>query len=327
MPYLKFSGIVALIALQTFAVGQKPRSASVEKVSFLGANPVRLQVQTSAPLTPQVQVISSPERLVIDLPNSTPGRSLRGFPVNQGEVRGVRTGLFSQSPAVTRIVVDLNTPQWYRITPDASGFVVSFGGQAQGAADAPATVGWISTKSPAVVAKAQTVPVVARKPNLAPHQDPVVNGASVKFADGQLSIHATNATLSEVLFQIEKATGAEIAIPSGTEQQRVAGDFGPGTASEVLGDLLNGSGLNFVVIGSPTDSTQLRSVLLSRKEGGAETPSAFAQQDTPDTAQNNAPQNFDSDNTEPANPAQQQVAPQQPNAPPDSGPPADPPPS
>ena len=315
-----------IAALEAAAFAQKPRYAAVEKIAFLGDNPIRLQIQTNASLTPQVQMISSPERLVIDLPNSTPGSGLHGLKLNRGEVRGIRAGLFSQLPPVTRIVVDLNTPQWYRVTPDASGFVISLGGEAQGAADAPATVGWVSTKTSASIVKPKITSVVARKPGLALREEPVINGARVRFANGKLSIHATNATLSEVLFQIQKVTGAEIAVPSGTEQQRVAGDFGPGTASEVLGDLLNGSGLNFVVIGSPADPTQLRSVLLSRKEGEADAPSAFAQQNAPDSAENEGAQNLDSDNSEPATPVPQQAPPQQ-QLPPDSGPPADPPPS
>ena len=91
------------------------------------------------------------------------------------------------------------------------------------------------------------------------------NSVSVQFANGLLSIQATGATLSEVLFQIQKQTGAEIAIPSGTEQERVAANFGPGPASEVLRELLNGSGLNFVVVGSESDPTALRSVILTQK--------------------------------------------------------------
>jgi hypothetical protein len=143
----------------------------------------------------------------------------------------------------------------------------------------------------------------------------------VQFANGALSIRCNNATLSEVLFQIQKVTGAEIAIPSGTEQQRVAGDFGPGTASEVLSDLLNGSGLNFVVVGSESDPNMLRSVILSRNGGGADAPAAFDQQFMPASAQN-----IDTDNTEPAAPVPQEAPPEQP-LPPDNGPPADPPPT
>src|SRR6266700_1147999 len=92
-----------------------------------------------------------------------------------------------------------------------------------------------------------------------------LNSVNVQFSNGLLTIHSTGATLSEVLFQIQKQTGAEIAIPSGTEQDRVAADFGPGSPSEVLGALLNGSGLNFVVVGSEVDPHVLRSVILSRK--------------------------------------------------------------
>ena len=52
-----------------------------------------------------------------------------------------------------------------------------------------------------------------------------VKGVRVQFATGQLEIHAHDATLSEVLFQIQKQTGAEIAIPAGTEQERVFVDL------------------------------------------------------------------------------------------------------
>ncbi len=312
--------ILLLGALQSFSSAQSKRAALIESISFAGEAPIRLQVHTNMPLTPQVQVISSPERLIIDFPNSLPGRTLRGFAVNRGEVRSVRTSLYSQSPPVTRIVVDLNTPQWYRIMPDASGLLISLGGQVQGAADAQSTVGWVSTTSAPSISKPRAIPALLTKSSQ-PARAPIVNGASVRFESGALSIHAVNATLSEVLFQIQKVTGAEIAIPAGTEQQKVAGDFGPGTASEVLSELLNGSGLNFVVVGSDADGNLLRSVILSRKDGEADSPAAFAQQDAPAAAQN-----IDPDNTEPTAPVPQQAPPQAP-LPPDNGPPADPPPT
>jgi hypothetical protein len=113
----------------------------------------------------------------------------------------------------------------------------------------------------------------------------------VQFANGLLSIQATGATLSEVLFQIQKQTGAEIAIPSGTEQDRVAANFGPGPASEVLSELLNGSGLNFVLVGSESDPKALRSVLLTRKSGVPVSPVAVPQTYTPDAAENIPPDN------------------------------------
>src|SRR5262249_53990823 len=66
-----------------------------------------------------------------------------------------------------------------------------------------------------------------------------------------------------------------IAIPSGSEQDKVAADFGPGTPSEVLGELLNGSDLNFVVVGSEANPNLLRSVILTRKSEVAAAPSVM----------------------------------------------------
>ena len=319
-----FTGLMAL-ALCLAAGAQTKHPVVIEKISVLGENPFRLQIHTSAALTPEVQMVSSPERLVIDLPNSVPGAALRKINVNRGEVIAVRASVYSQKPPVTRVVVDLNTPQWYRVVPDGSGLLISVGGQSQGAEAAPSTVGWVSTKSlngaREQTIRAQPPVAVVKTVSLPVRRPPTINGVSVQFANGALSIRCNNATLSEVLFQIQKVTGAEIAIPSGTEQQRVAGDFGPGTASEVLSDLLNGSGLNFVVVGSESDPNMLRSVILSRNGGGADAPAAFDQQFTPAAAQN-----IDTDNTEPAAPVPQEAPPEQP-LPPDNGPPADPPPT
>jgi len=327
---LRFMGLMVL-AVCVIAAAQVKHPVMIEKISVIGENPFRLQILTSAALTPEVQMVSSPERLVIDLPNSLPRAALQKITVNRGEVISVRTSLYSRKPPVTRVVVDLNTPQWYRVVPDGSGLLISLGGESQGAEAAPSTVGWVSTKSPTgareQTIRAQAPVAVVKTVSLPVRRPPTIHGVSVQFSNGSLSVHCNNATLSEVLFQIQKVTGAEIAIPSGTEQQKVAGDFGPGTASEVLSDLLNGSGLNFVVVGSEADPNMLRSVILSRKEAGADTPGAFAQQFTPTTAQN-----VDTDNSEPMTPVPQEAPAEQPlppdNGPPtDGGPPADPPPT
>ena len=183
-------------------------------------------------------MITGPDRLVIDIPNTTPAATLRAIAVNRGEVKGVRVSLFSTAPPVTRIVVDLNSPQTFRIVPNASGLLVSLGNDSESAGvpttNAPATsspaIGWVAPNAGVKVVNVSASPA-ARK-NLHPALPP--NGVNVQFANGLLSIQANGATLSEVLFQIEKATGAEISIPSGTEQDRVAANFGPAPASAGL---------------------------------------------------------------------------------------------
>lgn len=275
---LSLVAIASLVPSSALAGGSS-RPPSVNKVSIVAENPFQLRIETTGQIAPQAQMIEGPDRLIIDLPNTQPGVGLRRLNVNRGAVRAVRTSLYSRQPSVTRVVVDLSLPQWYRIVPDSSGVLVTIGGGAGAPTDPGTTIGWVSTKSPAHhVSSAKTTAVMPGARRSAP-----VNGVSVEFANGMLSIHANNASLSEVLFQIQKKTGAEIAIPAGTEQERVAADFGPGTPSDVLSQLLNGSGLNFVVVGSESDPNALRSVLLSPKGPDMPTP---AQPYSPPVAQN-----------------------------------------
>jgi AMIN domain len=334
-PYLR--GLCALALLSPFA--HAARQGTVASVAIVSQDPFQLQIHTNGTETPQTQIVSSPERLVVDIPNALPGPALHGIAVSRGEVRGVRISLFSATPPVTRIVVDLNQPQWYKVTPNASGLIVSIGSDSQSSVVPQSTIGWVSTRVAAKAANAQHATFEVRSRTSMP-RTPTRKGLSIEFADGLMTIHSGGATLSEILFQIQKVTGAEIAIPAGTEQERVAADFGPGPASEVLGDLLNGSGLNFVVVGSEANPKLLRSVILSRKSEAPEGPSGFGQNSSPATAGNIEPEYEEV--APPPLPDQtiqpdQSVQPDQ-NMPPDqnaepgqqtpgSGPPPDPPPS
>jgi len=313
-------GILAL-ALVVARAGAQAHLPAVRRISVVSQNPLRLQIQTSPAAVPQTQMISGPDRLVIDIPNTVPAATLRGIAVNHGEVKGVRVSLFSAAPPVTRIVVDLNSPQSYRVVPNSFGLLVSLGNDSESAGNTPATntpaIGWVSAGAGVKVVSVSAS--IGVKKSVSRPVIPV-NGVRVQFADGLLSIQANGATLSEVLFQIQKATGAEIPIPSGTEQDRVAAEFGPGPAGEVLSELLNGSGLNFVVVGSESDPKVLRSVLLSRKPEAPAGPIAAPQAYTPDTAE------VPPDNPEGLTPPDENSAPPPPPPPTDAGSTVPPPP-
>jgi len=304
------------------AIAQTAHQASVRRISVLNENPIRLKIDTSEVVVPQVQIVSGPERLVIDIPNSTPGLGLHSIAMNRGEVKGVRVSLFSTSPPVTRIVVDLKQPQWYRVAPDASGFLVTFGSDGETIADPQPTIGWVSTRVSAKTALTQSALDIVRKGTARPNAGIGTSKVTVQYANGLLTIHAHGATLSEVLFQIQKQTGAEIAIPSGTEQDQVAADFGPGRPSEVLAQLLNGSGLNFVAVGSEADPNALRSVILSRNSGGPVEPEQFvAPSFSPPTAEDIEPQNIEVIPPAPGDNIQQQPQDVPANGPPPEAPP------
>src|SRR6476660_1742982 len=122
---MKYS-LLSLLALTLLApvaaqAGEQHGVQSVNKLSMVADNPFQFHIDTTAPAVPQAQMIEGPDRLVIDFPNTQPGSTLHRLTVNRGAVRAVRAGLYSRQPRVTRVVVDLTLPQWYRIVPDASG--------------------------------------------------------------------------------------------------------------------------------------------------------------------------------------------------------------
>jgi hypothetical protein len=83
-----------------------------------------------------------------------------------------------------------------------------------------------------------------------------------------LKVYAEKATLAEVLNEIHHQTGADIAIPSGAEQDQVIANYGPGPAEQVIAALLNGSRFNFVTVGAPDNPAKISSVILIPRTGG-----------------------------------------------------------
>ncbi len=86
----------------------------------------------------------------------------------------------------------------------------------------------------------------------------------VIYQSGQLTILAPNSTLGDILRAVKKQTAADIEIPANANE-RVVTSLGPGSAREVVAELLNGSRFNYVLLGSPSDATRLTRVVLVAK--------------------------------------------------------------
>ncbi len=301
-----------LFAVPAFA------QSSVRSVKILGSKDVvEIEVEATDQITPQTQVLAGPDRLVVDFPNSRPSDQLRNQSVDRGEVKDVRVGLFQSKPPVTRIVVDLKSARSYQIFPTGRTVMIKvMGGSVVASnASAPASGG---TQPPA------TRPGLVAA-NYTPQQVPVSIEAApqpplqVSYEHGMLSIHSDRATLSEVLYAVQKKTGADIGIPAGAEQERVAADIEPAPAPDVLARLLNGSKFNFLIVSSPTDSTKLEKVILStRSEGNFVAPLQQVQNNNADT-EDDEPAVVH--NAQPDNPAPPTDQPQQTRAPEDPTPP------
>jgi len=252
-------GLGACLSLSSFA------QVSVRSVKVLGSrDTVEIEVEASDRIVPQAQVLTGPDRLVIDFPNSLPSRQIRNQSVDRGEVKDVRVGLFQSAPPVTRIVLDLKTARSYQIFPYGRTVMIKVTGDA----DTSASSGYDGDTSrqstrPGLVAANYTTRV---EPISA--QPVVESPLQVSFHDGLLGIHANKVTLSQVLFAVQQSTGAEIAIPPGAEQERVVADIPAAPAPEVLAQLLNGSNFNFLILSGQDPRELDRVILTARTEGG-----------------------------------------------------------
>lgn len=268
--------------------GQKtaPNSARVQHVIVRGTgDAMEVEIQISGtPVAPNTQAITGPDRIVVDFPGALPAAELRALKVNRGPLKGVRSGLFFDNPPITRIVLDLVEPQSYQISTTQNAVVVKLG---------PAKLGSVNTIAgarapnvPTPTARLQNASLAAganvARPNgasvrlstavssataaplpVAFSEAPPKPAVTVTFENGMLRILADKATLAQVLFEVQRQTQAEIAIPAGAEQEEVAADLGPAPARDVLGSLLNGSPYNFIFVGN---ELSLERVILTRRD-------------------------------------------------------------
>jgi hypothetical protein len=246
---------------------------------------VEIEIEASDRLVPQTQVLTGPDRLVVDFPNATPGAELRSQSVNRGEVKDVRVGLFQSNPPVTRVVFDLKSPQSYQVFPYGRSVMIKVTGvvkEADGIEEFPPVA------RPGLVNTSLTTTSVSTRPLTLQTGAAARPSLDVSFRDGLLSIRANKVSLSDVLFAVHQRTGAEIAVIAGAEQEPVVADLGPAPAPEVLARLLNGSRFNFLILSSASDPRTLDRVILSQRgEGGVTAMPAV--QSSGDDADDDAP--------------------------------------
>ncbi len=85
-----------------------------------GAEGIEVSILATGPLTPKAMTLTSPDRLVIDLPNTASSRKSREIAVNSEDVKSVRVARFQMNPPVTRVVVDLVSARDYQLLPSGN---------------------------------------------------------------------------------------------------------------------------------------------------------------------------------------------------------------
>ncbi len=188
-----------LLAICTSLVAPLPAQSPtrVQHVAVLGSGQaIEVEIQASGAVVPQSQMITGPDRIVVDFPGALPAAELRNLNVNRGALKTIRAGLFSSNPPVTRVVLDLTEPQSYQIFSVRNVVMLKVG--------PVKTAGNKVTDASLALVSSGTTSAPPPKPPM-----------EVTFQNGLLRIHTERATLAQVLFEVQRQTGAEIAIPAG----------------------------------------------------------------------------------------------------------------
>jgi len=95
--------------------------------------------------------------------------------------------------------------------------------------------------------------------------------SDVHFAEGKLTVDATNVSLNQILREISHKTG--IKLTGGVTDERVYGHYGPATPSEVLSSLLDGTESNMLLVANTNGPSEL---ILTPRLGGPTPPNPNA---------------------------------------------------
>lgn len=167
----------------SFSPTATAQSAQIRHVAVVKSGGMtQIEIETSRRVVPLTQVVTDPDRLVIDFSDALPGPQLRTVAGGNGEVKGVRVGKVTVNPPVTRIVVDLKSPQPFQLLPSSKSVIVKIGDGGASATSVAASSPAVS--SPKVAEAAPAAPVVTLSPTrvASPAPAPVATPAAVRIA-------------------------------------------------------------------------------------------------------------------------------------------------
>jgi Tfp pilus assembly protein PilP len=111
-------GAAAQAPAKVAAKAASGESNTLQRVNVVrNADDVQIEISSREAVTPKVSKLSSPARVVVELPDTTMATAQSKIPVGSAGVKGVRIGMDGKTPPNTSVVVDLEQALTYELTP------------------------------------------------------------------------------------------------------------------------------------------------------------------------------------------------------------------
>jgi type IV pilus assembly protein PilQ len=124
LPLLVLGMLAAAAETQNTGTDATTRAA-VQRLNVVrGEDGVSVEITARGTVTPKLSTLSSPARVVIDLPNTVVATDQRHLAVDSDGVKGVRVGMNGQTPPSTRVVVDLDKACKFELVPGTDNKIV-----------------------------------------------------------------------------------------------------------------------------------------------------------------------------------------------------------
>ena len=232
-----FLPLLILVLVAAAAETPNPGSAAHAALQRLNVvrtdDGIRIEITARGPVTPKVSTLSSPARLVVDLPNTVEATQQRTIAVDGDGVKGLRVGMDGHTPPTTRIVVDLDKACQYELEPSTDGKMflhLHTGSVAAKKTAAPALKPVVMASAPKATAPVATAPAPAA-PSVAATVAPApakTETASASTANGFVFVEPSFKPKDETKADAKPAVQPEV------RATEAAAKFADKTATELL---------------------------------------------------------------------------------------------
>src|SRR3954469_16297637 len=154
------------------SVAKPAKTISIKNVAVVrGKSGMQVEILATGPVTPQTMKLASPDRVVLDLPNTIPAAK-RELSVNGSDIKMVRMARFQVQPPITRVVIDLAAARDFEVVPSGNKIILRFH-------EAKAETVVIAAEAPATVAAAPATGAAADSAATTPKNEMVILAAPV----------------------------------------------------------------------------------------------------------------------------------------------------